>query len=378
MRRMTTAITPRNVAPIEIVLLRIVLAFRILGFCWMVLLVVGAFLTDQSANRSVVIAMTALAGAWTVLTVLLARTPERIKSPWFVVADLIVAIVVANISFWAGAESNLYGGYPISSIAVVAYATNLRWTLGAGVILFLNQWIGMEIEGSSPLTDRLGAVVFLVYAVIVGYGFDLIRERDALRREAEAKLADQQLQEIRRAEQQAIADQLHDSVLQTLHAIKVDPTDAEQVSFLARRQENELRRTIRTFRSRFEQPFIAAMFAARDDVEDLYKAEVDMVCAYDAEMTVELSGLIEATREAMINAAKHAESDTIIVHCAQEGSHVSVLVRDRGRGFDTDHESRSSGIANSIVRRMESLGGGATIQSTKEFGTEVELSLPIG
>jgi len=366
-----------RVVPIETVLLRIVLAFRVLGFVWMVLLVIGAFLTDDSADRSVVVAMTALAGTWTLVTIWMARSPDRIKSPWFAVADLLVAIVVANISFWAGAESNLYGGYPISSIAVVAYASDLKWTLGAGVVLFLNQWIGMEAEGSSPLTDQLGSVVFLVYAAIVGYGFDLIRERDAMRRAAQEELEAQRLQEIRNMEQRLLADQLHDSVLQTLHAIRVDPSDPDQVSFLARTQENELRRTIRTFRSSFEQPFITAMFAARDDIEELYRAEIDMVCAFDAEMTVELNGLVEATREAMINAAKHSGSDVIIVHCAHEGGHLTVLVRDRGHGFDPDGDTDGSGIANSIVRRMQKLGGTATVQSTEEFGTEVELSLPL-
>lgn len=374
---MSDSTNPARVVPIETVLLRIVLAFRVLGFLWMVLLVIGAFLTDDSADRGIVAAMTTLAGSWTLVTIWLARSPERIKSPWFAVADLLVAIVVANISFWAGAESNLYGGYPISSIAVVAYASDLKWTLGAGVVLFLNQWVGMEVEGSSPLTDRLGSVVFLVYAAIVGYGFDLIRERDALRREAQEELEEQRLQDIRNREQRVLADQLHDSVLQTLHAIRVDPSDPDQVSFLARKQENELRRTIRTFRSSFEQPFITAMFAARDDVEELYKAEVDMVCAYDAEMTVELNGLVEATREAMINGAKHSGSDVIIVHCALEGGHLSVLVRDRGHGFDPDGDTDGFGIANSIVHRMHTLGGSATIQSTEEFGTEVELSLPL-
>ena len=377
MLAMTDSMTPTRVAPIEIVLLRIVLAFRVLGFVWMLLLVIGAFLTDDSADRGVVIAMTALAGGWTLVTIWLARSPDRIKSPWFAIADLLVAIVVANISFWAGAESNLYGGYPISSIAVIAYASDLKWTLGAGVVLFLNQWIGMEVEGSSPLTDRLGSVVFLVYAAIVGYGFDLIRERDALRRAAQEELEAQRLQDIRNTEQRVLADQLHDSVLQTLHAIRVDPSDPDQVTFLARRQENELRRTIRTFRSSFQQPFITAMFAARDDVEELYKAQIDMVCAYDAEMTVELNGLVEATREAMINAAKHSGSDVIIVHCSHEGGHISVLVRDRGQGFDPDGDTEGFGIANSIVRRMQTLGGTATVQSTEEFGTEVELTLQL-
>jgi len=103
-----------------------------------------------------------------------------------------------------------------------------------------------------------------------------------------------------------------------------------------------------------------------------------MVCAYDAEMTVTLAGLVDATREAMVNAAKHSGSDAILVYCAAEQGHVTVFVRDKGRGFDLDESSTGFGIDNSIVRRLESIGGVATIQSTEDFGTEVEMTVPKG
>ena len=322
--------------------------------------------------------LTALgSGLWTLLTVMLARSsPETIKTVWFVLADGAVALMVANASYFASADSLLHGGYPISWVAVVAYAYDLKWALAAGVVLFLNQWIGMDIEGSRNITDKLGSVVFLVFAGIVGYGFDLIRQRDALRQKAEHELRAERRNQLILAEREELADQLHDSVLQTLHAIRVDPTNDEQVAYLARRQERELRRTIRTLRSTYDDPFVTAMYAARDDVEDLYPVEIDMVCTFDAELTVRLSGLVDATREAMTNAAKHSGSPTIIVHCAEDHGFVNVLVRDRGRGFDADTEERS-GIAHSIERRMHGIGGTATIESTADFGTEVELTLPL-
>jgi hypothetical protein len=62
MLHMADPTTSAPVAPIEIVLLRIVLAFRVLGFVWMLLLVIGAFLTDDLADRGVVVVMTTLAG----------------------------------------------------------------------------------------------------------------------------------------------------------------------------------------------------------------------------------------------------------------------------------------------------------------------------
>ena len=318
-----------------------------------------------------VITMVVGTGLWTLLTLWLSRTPSRIKSPWFVVADGIVAVTVASTSYFAGAESNLHGGYPISWLAVVAYAYDARWTMAASVVLFVNQWIGMDIEGSRNMTDKLGAVVFPVYGAIVGYGFDLIRDRDRLRREAEKELADERQRQARAEEQQKLADQLHDSVLQSMHAIQAEPGEADQVAYIARRQERELRKTIRTLQSPYDYPFVTAIFSARDDVEDLYRIRIDVVCGYDAEMTADLGTLVEATREAMMNAAKHSGSDLIRVHASETDGHITVLVRDQGAGFDTD-----TVVPKSIGRRLESIGGRATFESTDEFGTEVEMTMP--
>ena len=365
-----------TVEPIENILLKIMLAFRILGWVWLFLLVVSSLLTDQAANRSIVISMAVGSFLWTIFTVWMARDQTRIKGTAFVVADGIVVLLVANASYYAGASSLLHGGYPISWIAVVAYATDVRWTLGAGAVLFMNQWIGMELEGSYKVPDQVGAVVFFVYAAIVGYGFDLIRDRDRLRRAANKKLAVERQRQIRHSEQLALADQLHDSVLQTLHAIRVAPDDAEHVTFVARKQERELRRTIHSLRSEFETPFVSAMFTARDDVEDLYGIEIDMVCSYDTEITLQLASLVEATREAMINAAKHSGSDVILVYCTAEKEHVTVFVRDKGEGFDYAASTDGFGIENSIIRRLESIGGTASIHSAPEVGTEVEMTVP--
>jgi signal transduction histidine kinase len=343
---------------------------------WLLLLVIAALITDPGANRTIVISMAAGSFIWTVFTVWTSRDQTRIKSTAFVVADGIVALLIANASYYAGASSLLHGGYPISWLAIVAYATDVRWTLGAASVLFVNQWVGMELEGSYKVPDQVGAVVFFVYGAILGYGFDLVRERDHLRRAANEKLAVVRLRQIRHAEQLVIADQLHDSVLQTLHAIRTMPEDTGQVTFIARKQERELRRTIHSLRSEFENPFVTAMFSARDDVEDLYGIEIDMVCSYDTEITPTLTDLVEATREAMINAAKHSGSDVILVYCTAEKHNVTVFVRDKGKGFDYSASTDGFGIENSIIGRIESAGGSASIHSSADAGTEVEMSVP--
>ncbi|MGI9643564.1 MAG: sensor histidine kinase [Acidimicrobiia bacterium] len=365
------------VEPIETVLLWFVLAFRILGWLWLALLGVAALVSESTADPAIVSAMVVGTAAWTLLTIWLAKTPGcRIKSPAFVVADGVVAVLVANASYFADAASNLHGGYPISWIAVVAYAANARWALLAGAILFVNQWIGMEIEGSRNLTDQLGAVVFLVYGAIVGFGFDLIRERDALRRKAETELAEEQLQQARHADRADLADQLHDSVLQSLQAIRMNPSDAEQVARVARQQERELRKTITRLRSDHDDPLAVALLSARDHVERMYPIEVKIVCTYDAAMTPTLAALVDATREAVINAAKHSGASDVVVAITNDATTVTSFIRDQGKGFDSEQMGDGFGVENSIIARIESVGGSASIQSTPNGGTIVEITVP--
>ena len=51
-------------------------------------------------------------------------------------------------------------------------------------------------------------------------------------------------------------------------------------------------------------------------------------------MDQHLAALVAAAREAMVNAAKHAEVEEISVYAEVEDGTASVFVRDRGIGFD--------------------------------------------
>ena len=59
------------------------------------------------------------------------------------------------------------------------------------------------------------------------------------------------------------------------------------------------------------------------------------------------------------------------------GTAVTVYVRDRGAGFDPAAVPLDRrGVRDSIIGRMSRHGGHATISSTPDAGTEVELVLP--
>ena len=83
-----------------------------------------------------------------------------------------------------------------------------------------------------------------------------------------------------------------------------------------------------------------------------------------------------AAREAMANAAKHSGVDEVSVFVEADAERVEVFVRDRGAGFDPDAvPADRRGICESIVGRMERVGGTATHRLAPGEGTEVELEL---
>jgi signal transduction histidine kinase len=97
----------------------------------------------------------------------------------------------------------------------------------------------------------------------------------------------------------------------------------------------------------------------------------------DCDLTDGLRALLDASREATVNAAKWSGADQVSVFAEVERDAVMLFVRDRGQGFDPEAvpEGRQ-GIAQSIRARMARFGGSAVIRSSPGEGAEVELSMP--
>jgi signal transduction histidine kinase len=165
-------------------------------------------------------------------------------------------------------------------------------------------------------------------------------------------------------------------VLQTLALIQRHADEPREVARLARGQERELRTWLYRPEDRQQSKLAAALESVAGEVEDAYVVQVESVDVGDAEVDEHLGALVQATREALVNAAKHAGVGTISLYAEVEPEEVTVFVRDRGAGFDPELvDSDRHGVRGSIVGRMERHGGAATIRSTIGAGTEVELSM---
>ena len=370
---MITRVNPNEPVPkIEATLVQLVLFVRILGFVWMTLLVVVTWFTDSDANLVVVALAEIAAAAWTVVTIVASRNPATMRTWQFVILDGAVALFVASASFLAGASELFHGGYPISWLAVAAFAGGMRLAVAAAVVLALDQIVGFMLTDRS-LVATTGAFVFIVYAVIFGWTIDTLRRNDARRRAAEHALETERTERALEAERLALANELHDSVLQTLQVIRTDADDADRVRYLVRSEERSIDRMINRYRHPGPAGFEAAILAVRDEIEDLHGVEIRTVIRDDVPLTPPVAVAVDATREALTNAARHSGAQIVNLYSEAHDDSVRVFVRDRGVGFDPITVEEGRGMRHSLRERMEDAGGTLHITSTPGLGTEVEI-----
>ncbi len=192
-------------------------------------------------------------------------------------------------------------------------------------------------------------------------------------------------EEQRRATSEAKADvaaHLHDSVLQTLALIQKRAEAPTEVVTLARRQERELREWLYGNPRPADSSLKASLEQAASDLESDHGIPIDIVVVggdvtIDQRNAERIAGLVAASREAMANGARHSGSPKVGVFVEVATDAVDVFIRDTGIGFErAEVEATRRGVSESIEGRMNRIGGTATVNSTKQVGTNVSLHLP--
>jgi len=279
---------------------------------------------------------------------------------------------VVLVAIGAGVSWSRAGGRPVDLLdggrTVVARLVVGALLLAGGIGWFVARGERLAVAAQLLLAVLVttGGIVLLAGPWIVGLGRQLAEERAA---------------RIRAAERADVAAHLHDSVLQTLALIQRRADSPTDTIALARRQERELRDWLYGAGSQPVDPGAtlgAALRSVVDEVEADHAVTVDVVVVgEDVPLGEQAAALVSATREAIVNAAKHAGAPTVSVYAEADDRALTAFVRDRGRGFDPAAVPPDRrGLADSVVGRLQRHGGEAHVRSAPGEGTEVELRVP--
>jgi signal transduction histidine kinase len=89
--------------------------------------------------------------------------------------------------------------------------------------------------------------------------------------------------------------------------------------------------------------------------------------------------LFRIVQEALNNVVKHAQTDQAEVRLRLTDGAVSLLIQDRGIGFDPNRvSSRASHLGlTGMSERVRALGGTIEIESQPEAGTRINVEVPL-
>jgi len=211
----------------------------------------------------------------------------------------------------------------------------------------------------------------------------------------ERKRAERMLEEIREAERNRLARELHDSTLQdivyALQEVQVMQVIAgddhsvalEDTAEALKRSVEGLRGAI--FELRLKETLDRSLISSLENLVDLNRRmargryELELVVGDDFPARLpdktgrELTRLVQ---EALTNVRRHAEARHVRVELGLDGALAYVEVSDDGRGFDVERAGTGMGRQSMSHRALE-LGGEFHVKSAPGEGTRVCFSAPV-
>lgn len=260
-------------------------------------------------------------------------------------------------------------GTAILSFTVLALVLNVAMTLGLAAALTLGWTLADRSIASGPLVSVY--YFALLWAAASVAQLLTVRVTDSVDRARAERLDIELSQQVNAAVREYDREQmrlLHDTVASTLLMVGTG-TDlsTDRVAAQARRDLQ-----VFTATSHVRPPPTDLVAALHDHANHI---SIPVYYAGAKVMWVDgatAAPIAAAAREALTNVERHSGATTVTITV-----HSGVIrISDDGNGFDITRPTRGHGIANSIVARMERLGGSAEITTQPGQGTIVELRWP--
>ena len=310
----------------------------------------------------------------------LSEAIQRAPKPALVALAGFVLLTIGLLLVGTGADSQLIiplllglAGIALAWMNLSPNGTQLLSMLGGIALIFMGWAVYVSNVtyvgwGTSPRRIMLSGFIMIACIVLA-----VMPWANAMLQ----RLSREQALKEREEERADMTAHLHDGVLQTLALIQLHFEDPSTVFTLARGQERELREWLYQERSTSDRSVSAGLKQITAEVEDEHGKPIEVVTVGDAHPSAQTDALLDATRQALVNAVTHG-SEPVSLYCEATDTTVEVFVRDHGEGFDIDTIPPDRlGIRESIIGRIKRRGGTVEIVSRAGWGTEVRMHMPI-
>lgn len=370
---MAIALTDAAGSAMSRTLLRVLAAVRWLCWVWMAAVVTfsgDALIEPVAAWLLVGISLAVAATAtWAVRAL-----PSLLLTRRWLIGEALLALTLSVADGWVFREGHVFvtsqdlgtewGLVVVMSTALLAGP----WVAAALGALFGPARLAAALLNHFDEFDRRHFVAALATTIFYGAAGAISGWLLLLLRRAEAEISH------RRARDE-VARVMHDTVLQTLalverRASEIDP----ELAATARRADRELR----SYLFDGSAPAGSLRQAINDAIQPVVARfdRTPLVNVVDDEEWVDavrFEAVARAVAEATANALEHSTAGRVVVYAeTRERGSIFASVSDDGRGFDVSAPRTRHGIDESIIARMEAIGGGAAIRSGTD-GTEVTL-----
>jgi signal transduction histidine kinase len=209
------------------------------------------------------------------------------------------------------------------------------------------------------------------------------RERDAA--SAEARLT----------ERNRIARELHDSISQNLFSLSMVSGNLRRTLPEGSRFREQADTMVRTIdhTMREMRAMLLELRPAALEQAGLVAALTQLCRSYEVRLGIRITAelddvplepaaehtLLRVAQEALSNAARHGQAESITVALRADGTDVVLEICDDGRGFDPGHTADRHGLGLSLMHeRAGEVGGEVAVLSETDRGTTVRVRIPGG
>jgi signal transduction histidine kinase len=272
-------------------------------------------------------------------------------------------------------------------VYMLGFALSIQWAIQlASEVTQMQAWKGAD----KPLAIFLQALIEYVgiSLFVVLLGFVIVAEQKS-RQHAEV-LALEVETLATSLERSRIAREIHDSLGHALTTLNIqielaqgmwqrDPERAAQAlqnsQQLASECLEEVRRAVKTVRQKefdLQEALYKLILQVKQNQPIIVETDINL-----PQLPLQINHQLYCiVQEALINIQKHARASRIELRSHVNSCNLFLEIKDNGKGFDLNLPRSGYGLQG-MSERVHLLGGSLQIQSTPDYGTHIQVIVPI-